>query len=137
MKYKKQIATGALALSLLISGSFVFAENPRDLGIKNIELNYNKQSKDDKNIKKDKVIGTISSINENGFIVEIKNIKTQKIYSLDVKTDDSTIYSKNGIKTIVSDLATGQKVIINGIIDKTTNIITAQKVKITTPNLNK
>jgi hypothetical protein len=35
MKYKKQIATGVLAFSLLISGTNVFAATPQDLGIKN------------------------------------------------------------------------------------------------------
>ena len=50
MKYKRQIATGALAFSLLTGGPTVFASTPRDLGIKNVQTDYSKQ-KIDKNIK--------------------------------------------------------------------------------------
>ena len=45
MKYKKQIATGALAISLLVGGSSVFAATPRDIGIKNVQQVYQKQAK--------------------------------------------------------------------------------------------
>ena len=133
MKYKKQIATGAIALSFLVGGSFVFAETPRDLGIKNIQINYQRQTtKDTKKTRGNKTIGTILSLNDSGFIIETKNIKTQKISSLDIKTDDSTLYSKNGAKTTIFDLQIGQKVIINGSIDKIANTVLAQKVKIVT-----
>lgn len=135
MKYKKHIATGALALSLLVSGSSVFAATPQDLGIKDSQPTYQKQSKNNKNFiikKRGKrgAVGIITAINDTGFILEIKNIKRKSLSSIDVKTDDGTIYSKNGIKVTKSQLAAGQKVIVVGKLDKTTNILTAQKIKI-------
>jgi len=140
MKYKKQIATGALAISLLVGGSSVFAATPQDLGIKNVQSTYQKQSKNNKNLKvknkvKSNVIGTIGAVNSNGFTVEIKNMKTKAVSSVDVKTDASTLYSKNGISTTVSDLVVGQKVIVAGDLDKTINIVTAKTVKIVTKSI--
>lgn len=132
MKYKKQIATGALAFSLLIGGSSVFAATPQDLGIKKMQPSYQKQSKINKNIKgkKEHIIGTIGAINSTGFVVEIKNLKTKTTSSVDVSTDTKTIYTKNGIVSTVADLAVPEKVIVIGTLDKTTNIITAKTVKI-------
>ncbi|MFA5934822.1 MAG: hypothetical protein WC827_02995 [Candidatus Paceibacterota bacterium] len=140
MKYKKQIATGVLTLSLLVGGSFVFAETLRDLGIKNFQFNYQKNNKDNKkvkNIKRNNTIGIVSSINENGFILETKNIKNKEVSSIDIKTDASTIYNKNGLEAKASNLTTGQKVIITGTIDKTANTIIAQKIRIITKNFTK
>ena len=135
MKYKRHIATGALAISLLVGGSNVFAATPQDLGIKNVQSIYQKQSKSNKNLKIKKTgnsnaVGTISLINSAGFTIEVKNMKTKAISSLDVKTNTSTLYSKNGVSATVADLAVGQKVIVAGSLDKTTNIITARTVKI-------
>jgi hypothetical protein len=136
MKYKKQIATGALAISLLVGGTNVFAATPQDLGIKNTQSTYQKQNKNSKSVKvknkitKSNIVGTISAINNNGFTLDVKNAKTKITSSVEVKTDTVTIYSKNGIKATVSDLATGQKVIIIGSLDKTTNILNAKMVKI-------
>ncbi len=136
MKYKKQIATGALALSLLVSGSSVFAATPQDLGIKNGQSTYQKQNKNDKSLKiksnkrKSSTVGTISALNSTGFIIEVKNVKTKVVSSVDVETNASTTYRKNGVKVVVSDIAIGQKVIVVGNLDKTTNIITAKTVKI-------
>ena len=137
MKYKKQIATGALAFSLLIGGSSVFATTPQDLGIKKMQPSYQKQSKVNKNVKGKKennIIGTIGAINSNstGFVVEIKNLKTKTTSSVDVSTNAKTIYTKNGMVSTVADLAVGEKVIVVGNLDKTTNIITAKTVKIVT-----
>lgn len=134
MKYKKQIATGALALSLLVGGSTVSAVTPQDLGIKNIESTYQKH---DKNLKiktkgSGSTVGTILTISNNGFTVEVKNMKTKDVSSADIITDESTTYSKNGLIASIGDLAIGQKVIVLGKLDKTTNIITAQTVKIVT-----
>lgn len=131
MKYKKQFATGALAISLLISGSNVFAATPQDLGIKNSQQVYNKQNKSLKNNKmsRSSTVGTISSINGNEFTVDVKNIKTKVMSAVDIKTDTTTKYSKNGISTNYSLLAVGQKVIVTGSLEKTTNIITAKTVK--------
>jgi hypothetical protein len=131
MKYKKQIATGALAFSLLISGTNVFAATPQDLGIKNTT----QTQKQNKNLKvkktgKSNLVGTISSITSAGFMVDVKNKKTKITSSVDVKTSAITKYSKNGVSASISDLAVGQKVIVVGTLDKTTNILTAKTVKI-------
>jgi hypothetical protein len=136
MKYKKQIATGALAISLLVGGSSVFALTPQDLGIKNVQSTYPKQSKNNKNLKiknkvvKSNLVGTVGSVNSTGFTVEVKNVKTKAVSLVDVKTNTSTLYSKNGINATISDLVVGQKVIVAGDLDKTTNILTAKTVKI-------
>lgn len=135
MKYKKQIATGALALSLLVSGSSVFAATPQDLGVKNAQPTYQKQNKSGKNVSvkskgRHNTVGTISAINGADFTVEVKNMKTKVVSSVDVKTDSATTYTKNGKKDTASDLSVGQKVIVIGTLDKTTNILTAKTVKI-------
>ncbi|MFA6586255.1 MAG: hypothetical protein WCS86_03805 [Candidatus Paceibacterota bacterium] len=144
MKYKKQIATGALAISLLIAGSPVFAATPQDLGIKNTQSVYQKQNKNNKNIKvkvkgRTNTIGTISAMSDTGFTLEIKNMKAKTTSSVDVKTGTTTKYTKNGLSATVSDLIVGQKVIVTGTLDKTTNILTAKQVKIVTKvaNINK
>lgn len=133
-KYKKQIVTGAIALSLLISGSSVFAATPQDLGIKSANT-YQKQTgvKQVKTgvKKQNSIVGTVSAINGLDFTIDVKNLKTKVISSVDVQTNTSTTFSKNGISATISDLAVGQKVIITGTLDKTTNILTAKKVKIT------
>ena len=131
MKYKKHIATGVLAFSLLISGTNVFAATPQDLGIKNTNQVYQKTSKTSKTILgKSKTVGIVGSISGLGFTLEVKNLKTKISSSMDVNTNSSTTYSKNGISATASSLATGQKVIVTGTLDKTTNIITAKTVKI-------
>jgi hypothetical protein len=135
MKYKKQIATGALALSLLVGGSSIFAASPQDLGIKNVQSVYQKQNKSNKNLKinnqgKSSVVGTVGMISSAGFTVDVKNMKTNVTSSVDVKTNAGTVYSKNGVSVKVSGLALGQKVIVSGNLDKNTNILTAKTVKI-------
>jgi hypothetical protein len=131
-KYKKQIATGALAFSLLVGGSSVFAATPQDLGIKSIQKTYQKQSKSlkIKNKGRSSIVGTIGAINSTGFTLEVKNMKTKITSSLDVKTNTGTVYSKNGMTALVSDLAISQKVIVVGNLDKTTSTLTAKTVKI-------
>jgi len=133
MKYKKRLATGALALSLLVGGSSVFAATPQDLGIKNKQPIYQKQNRNNLSINstgRNSTVGTISVINGTGFTVGIKNMKTKVASSVDVRTDPTTVYSKNGLKASSADLKVGQRVIVIGTIDKTTNIITAKKIKI-------
>lgn len=95
-KYKKHIATGVLAFSLLISGS----------------------------------PGVVSDVGASGFTLRVANFKTRSTSSLDVRTDDSTTYSKNGIDAQISDLSVGQKVIVTGNLDETANTLIAKKVKI-------
>lgn len=141
MKYKKHIATGVLAISLLVGGSNVFAATPRDLGIKDVQSIYQRQSKNNKSSKirnkiKSNVVGTVGAVNSTGFAIEVKNIKTKTVSSVDVKTDALTLYSKNGVSATVSDLTVGQKVIIVGNLDKTTNVLTAKTVKIVTNKKN-
>ena len=137
MKYKKHIATGVLALSLLLGGSSAFAEMPKELGKGTISPIYQKQSRGFENhlkVKRNNLVGNISVINSNGFTIEIKNRKTKQISSVDVITDSTTIYKKNGLNATASDLVVGQKVIIKGVEDKTNNSITASKVHIVTNN---
>jgi hypothetical protein len=134
MKYKKHIATGALAISLLVGGSNVFAATPQDLGIKNVQQTYQRQQKNnkhlkDKNRERNNIIGTVSAVNASGFTLELKNMKTNVTSSVDVKTDVNTVYKKNGLAASSSDLVVGQKVIVVGALDKTTNILTAKIVK--------
>ena len=131
MKYKKQIATGALAFSLLISGTNVFAATPQDLGIKNTTQTQ-KQNKNSKVKKtgKSNLVGTISSITSAGFMMDVKNAKTKTTLSVDIVTTSTTTYSKNGVSVKISNLAIGQKVIVVGTLDKTTNTLTAKSVKI-------
>jgi archaellum component FlaF (FlaF/FlaG flagellin family) len=134
MKYKKQIATGALAISLLVGGTNIFAATPQDLGIKNVQQIYQKQNKNlkAKNQGKTNTVGTISAFTNTGFTIEVTNIKTKVTSSIDITTNTLTVYSKNGIKATSADLAVEQKVIVSGNLDKTTNILTAKKVKIVT-----
>lgn len=137
MKYKRQIATGALAISLLVSGSSVFAASPQDLGIKNVQSIHQKESKNRKSLKakktgKTNIVGNVGVLSSTGFTVDIKNLKTKVASSVDVKTDTSTIYKKDGISATSLDLAVGQKVIVTGDLDKTTNTLTAKTVKIVT-----
>lgn len=131
MKYKKHFATGVLAFTLLVSGTNVFAATPQDLGIKSATQVYQKTSKTSKkNLGKSKTVGIVSSISAIGFTLEVKNLKTKATSSVDVSTNTGTTYSKNGIAATSADLAAGQKVIVTGILDKTTSIITAKTVKI-------
>ena len=132
MKYKKHIATGVLAFSLLVSGTNVFAATPQDLGIKNVQSStHQKQNKNlkIKNTSKNKEVGTISSINGSLFMIDVTNVKTKVASSVDVETNTSTTYSKNGVTVEASLLSVGQKVIVVGTLDKTTNILTAKTVK--------
>jgi len=131
MKYKQHIATGALAISLLISGSSVFASTPQDLGIKNVQSVYQKQNKlKIKKTGRSNTVGIVGAINASGFTLEIKNPKTKITSSMDVQTNTGTTYSKNGLIVGVSDLLVGQKVVVVGNLDKTTNILVAKTVKI-------
>ena len=135
MKYKKQFATGALAFSLLIGGSNVFAATPQDLGIKNVQPTFQKQNKPSKTVKSKKgkdVVGIVSSINSTGFAMDIKNLKTNVTVSAEVSTNTATVFTKNGTNVTSADLLVGQKVIVNGTLDPVTNIVTAKQVKIVT-----
>jgi hypothetical protein len=135
MKYKKQIATGALALSLLVGGSSVMAFTPKDLGIKNVQKTYQKQNKNKAGIglkKQNTATGAVSALTNTGFTVNVKNLKSKTTSSVDVTTNTSTIYKKDGITASAADLLVGQKVIVLGTLDKTTNILTAKTVKIVT-----
>lgn len=134
MKYKKHIATGALALSLLVSGSSVFAFTPQDLGIKDSQPTYQRHNKN-KSVPirrrgKRETVGTVATISDAGFTLEVKNMKHKISSSVDVRTDKKTTYTKNGKVITISDLAIGQKVVVVGKFDKATNILTAQKVKL-------
>jgi hypothetical protein len=132
MKYKKHIATGALAISLLVGSSPVLAATPQDLGIKNIQYLYQKQNRNLKISKEGRrtVVGIITMMNDAGFILEIKNKRTNAISSMDINTNSSTRYKKNGNVATFADLELGQKVIVTGKLDKTTNIVNAKNIRI-------
>lgn len=133
MKYKKRIATGAVAFSFLVSGSNVFAATPQDLGIKNVQGVYQRQSRDKGKLefrKHNKIVGIVSVLTNTGFVMNIKNLKTKTVSSIDVITYNGTIYSENGIDVAVSSLFVGQKVVVVGSLDKATNVIDAETVKI-------
>ena len=132
MKYKKQIATGALAISLLVGGSSVFAATPQDLGIKNVQKVYQRQNKNKVVLNQNNTVGVVSALTSTGFTVNVTNMKTKTTSSVDILTDVSTVYKKDGLSATVADLAVGQKVIVRGSLDKTTNILTAKTVKIVT-----
>ncbi len=136
MKYKKQLATGALALSLLVSGSTIYAATLQDLGVKNVG-NYQKQNKGKEKArlelrKQNNVVGTVGSLISTGFTVNIINRKTKVASSVDVVTNSATVYKKDGLSAIATNLLVGQKVVVSGTLDKTTNILTAKTVKIVT-----
>ena len=136
MKYKKQLVTGALALSLLVSGSTIYAATPQDLGVKNVG-NYQKQNKVKEKVgselrKQNNVVGTVGSLTSTGFTINIINMKTKVASSVDVVTNSATTYKKDGLNATAKDLLVGQKVIVEGMLDKTTNILTAKTVKIAT-----
>ncbi len=134
MKYKKQIATTALAISLLVGGTNVFAATPQDLGIKNITQSYQKQNKDKgKEFRKQHdVVGVVSVLTSTGFTLNVKNLKTKKTSSTDILTNSTTTYKKDGLKASETDLLVGQKVVVTGTLDTTTSIFTAKTVKIVT-----
>ena len=58
--------------------------------------------------------------------------KRQVASSVDVVTNIATTYKKDGLDAIATDLLVGQKVVVSGTLDKTTNILTAKTVKIVT-----
>lgn len=134
MKYKKQIATGALALALLVGGTNVFAATPQDLGIKNVGKTYQKQNKTNPKGSKNQnsAVGTVSALTGVGFTVEVKNMKTKITSSVDIATSATTKYTKDGLKATSSDVAIGQKVIVTGTLDSTANVLSAKAVKIVT-----
>ncbi|MFA6257528.1 MAG: hypothetical protein WC671_00750 [Candidatus Paceibacterota bacterium] len=140
MKYKKHIATGALTISLLVSGSSIFASTPQDLGIKNVHSTYQKQNKDKRKKEPKKqnntVVGIVYALTNTGFTVNIKNSRTKVTSSVDIVTNTLTAYKKDGISSLATDLLVGEKVIVVGNLDKTTNILTAKTVKIVTKNIN-
>jgi len=134
MKYKKQIATSALALSFLLAGSTIYAVTPQDLGVKNVAKTYQKQNREkNSGIKKQNgIVGTISALTSTGFTINVTNMKTKTTSSVDVVTNSATLYKKDGLAATATDILVGQKVIVAGTLDKTTNILTAKTVKIVT-----
>ena len=77
MKYKKQLATGALALSLLVSGSTIYAATPQDVGVKNVQKSYQKQNKEVIKTKKQDAVGIVSALTSSGFTLTVANLKTK------------------------------------------------------------
>lgn len=138
MKYKKHITTGALALSLLLGGSTAFAQAPQDKtnrsGLTNFEVRLHQKAKQvsRKKQKNNHEVGIITALTTTGFTLETKNLKTNEVTSVDVRTTSTTVYSKDGASSTALDLAPGQKVIVKGDIDPTSHVITATKINTVT-----
>jgi len=79
-------------------------------------------------MEKNGFMGEITSINNNDFTIKTINKGTQKATQT-VATNSNTKITKNNQPASLSDLALGQKVIVSGTRDATTNTINADTVK--------
>lgn len=137
MKYKRRIVTGAIALSLLVGSSTFAASAPHSTS--HIARSAEHATRRDQFKKKaNHVVGTVTGINGTVFTFETHTGKQKrkganvKTLSVDVQTQANTKFQKNGALAVLADLAVGQKVIVTGPIDATSQIIAASKVKIAT-----
>ena len=121
MKYKKQIATGALAISLFMGGNPAYASVPNRKYVQNITLAKNFST-----------VGFVSSVTGSGFILNIRNKKNNGTTTIDVLVPTNIIVKKDGATALYSDLTTGQKAVVTGSFDKSTKVLTAKSVKIVT-----
>jgi hypothetical protein len=78
----------------------------------------------------------VSFLTNSGFILNVKNLKANTASSIDITTNASTVYEKDGISASALDLLVGQKVIVSGILDETANILNAKTIKIVTNKKN-
>ena len=72
----------------------------------------------------------VSFLTNTGFILNVKNLKSNTASSIDITTNASTVYKKDGFSASALDLFDGQKVIVSGILDETANILNAKTIKI-------
>ena len=78
----------------------------------------------------------VSFWTNSGFILNVKNLKANTTSSIDINTNASTEFEKDGVSSSALDLLVGQKVIVSGILDETANILNAKTVKIVTNKKN-
>lgn len=136
MKYKRRIVTGAIALSLLV-GSPTFAASTQ-YSHSNVARSAEHSARRDQFKKKaNHVVGFVTGVNGSTFTFEThkgkQNKKAEiKTLSVDVQTNANTIFKKNGGNATLADLMVGQKVIVTGPVDATSQILTAVEVKIVT-----
>lgn len=105
-----------------ISGTNVVAKNILD-GIPQVKLNHENNG--------NLVIGNVTSVSGNSFVVQIKARKGQTA-AVTVNTDSNTTFKKDGQAASLSDLASGQKVMVKGTKDATSGVVTATSVNIVT-----
>lgn len=137
MKYKRRIVTGAIALSLLV-GTPTFATSAQHTNSAHTNRSSEHPTRRTQfRNKANHVVGVVTGINGSVFTFEThtgkqKNGVDIKTLSVDVHTNANTKFQKNGDNASLADLAVGQKVIVTGPIDATSQILTASKVKIAT-----
>jgi hypothetical protein len=80
------------------------------------------------------VLGTVSSINGTSFTVTTVNRfnSTTPNHTFTVNTSTTTTYTKDGQAATLTDLATGERVMIQGTVDTSSLTIAATKVNIVT-----
>ncbi|MCX6755454.1 MAG: hypothetical protein NT068_02860 [Candidatus Nomurabacteria bacterium] len=132
MKYKKQITTSVLALSLLMVSSSAFAATnvvPQGATVNHVETKAKETTH-----AKTKVTGVVSVVSADGasFTVTVKNRKTNTTTSFDVQTTAATKFTKDGKLATMADVALNTKVIVSGKVDSTANTISANKVRLVT-----
>ena len=137
MKYKKQITTSVLALSLLMVSSSVFAATnvvPQGAIVNHVETKAKETKETTRAKTKNSVTGIVSVVSADGtsFTVTVKNRKTSTTTSFDVQTTAATKITKDGKLTTMADVALNTKVIVSGKVDSTTNTISATKVRLVT-----
>lgn len=140
---KKYIVIGSLVLgSLLMLGGTALADSRHNIGIfhpnpaivgtaTTIKGVVPKIEKEKKSFS-----GTVTAITGSVFTMLGKSKHNPVTYT--VNTDTSTVFKKDGQTATLSDLAIGQKVMVKGIKDATTNTISSvTKVKINTHHKGK
>lgn len=136
MKYKRRIVSGAIALSLLVGSPTFAASTPYSHS--NVARSAEHNARRDQFKKKaNHVVGIVTGINGSTFTFETHTGKHNKkveikTLSVDVQTKDITVFKKNGGSATLGDLAVGQKVIVTGPVDATSQILAAVEVKIVT-----
>ncbi|MEN9604372.1 MAG: hypothetical protein RJB39_57 [Candidatus Parcubacteria bacterium] len=137
MKYKRRIVTGAIALSLLVGGPTFAASGGQAAAHITRSAEHASRRDQFKNIKNkaNHVVGAVTGINGTviTFVTQAgKNSLGAKTVSIDVQTNSHTTFEKNGLAATFKDIVVGQKIIVTGSIDATSQTITARKVKIAT-----
>jgi hypothetical protein len=141
MKYKQRIMTGAIALSLLVGtpSSSVHASSyyPAS-GITKTSHSTSRSTTSRRpyiSRKANHAVGTITGLNTAGFVFDTH--AASKALSVDVQIQSDAVFTKDGLPATSADLAVGQKVIVSGPVDTTSQILRATKVNIVTAAFDK